>query len=366
MIVGTVKEIMNNEFRVGLTTSIVRDLAEAGHTVLIEKDAGLNSGISNERYIEAGATLVDTANDVWSKVDLLVKVKEPLDEEVKYFREGLTIFSYMHLSAHKDLTNALINTKTNAIAFETIETEDGNLPALKPMSSIAGRMSAIIGAEYLQKAKGGSGILISGLGGVERANAVVVGAGNVGENALKMLVGLGSRVTILDVNIDKLNQLDDIYQNKIQTLYSNSSNLRRAISNADLVIGAISLPGASTPKLIKRSYYKNMRPGSVIVDVAIDQGGSTEVSRPTTHDDPIYFVDGILHYAVANIPGAVPLTATQALSNATTRYINAFARYGIKEALEMIPELKRGANVLDGKVVNKRVASSLELGYTEI
>ena len=366
MIVGSIKEVMNKEFRVGLTTSNVRDLTESGHTVLIERDAGINSGITNERFIEAGATIVDTAKEVWSKVDLLVKVKEPLPEEYHYFRSGLTIFSFLHLSAHEDLTKALLDNNTNAIAFETIQTESGDLPCLKPMSSIAGRMSAIIGAEYLQKNKGGSGVLISGLAGVERANAVVVGAGNVGENALKMLVGLGASVTILDVDFDKLNLLDDIYQNKVQTLYSNSSNLRKSISNADLVIGAISLPGLSTPKLIKQKYLKNMRPGSVIVDVAIDQGGSAETSRPTTHDNPTYVVDGVIHYAVANIPGAVPLTATQALNNATSRYVNEIARLGVIEAIKSIPELAKGATIIEGKVVNENVAKSLNLKFSQL
>ncbi|VEU81063.1 alanine dehydrogenase [Haploplasma axanthum] len=363
MLIGTIKEIMNNEYRVGLTASNIYELVEQGHEVLVEKGSGVNSGISDEEYQEAGAKIIETAKEVWDRVELLIKVKEPIESEFKYFRKNLTIFSYMHLSAHKELTAELLKKGTNAISYETLLTKDGELPCLKPMSSIAGRMSAIIGAEYLQKAKGGSGILISGLPGVKRANAVIVGAGNVGENALKMLVGLGANVTILDVNIKKLGLLDDIYKNRIQTLYSDSENLEKAITNADLVIGAISLPGLKTPKLIKRKYYKKMRPGSVIVDVAIDQGGSTEVSKPTTHDDPIFYVDGILHYCVANIPGAVPLTATEALNNATFRYISLIAKLGIENALETSYEIKTAANIINGKVVNENVAKSLKLNF---
>ncbi len=366
MIVGTIKEIMDSEFRVGLTASSVETLVEQGNKVIIEKDAGLNSGITNEDYLNAGAIIVDTAKEVWEQVELLVKVKEPLENEYKYFRENLIVFSFLHLSAHKELTEALINAKTTAIAFETIETEDKQLPALKPMSAIAGRMAAIVGAEFLQKAKGGSGVLISGLPGVRRANAVIVGAGNVGVNALEILVGLGANVTILDVNIDRLTSLEHVYRNKIETLFSSSENLKKTITKADLVIGAVSLPGASTPQLIKRSYYKNMKKGSVIVDVAIDQGGSTEVSRATSHDNPVYFVDGIMHYCVPNIPGAVPLTATNALNNAIINYTKLIAKLGLENAIKKAPELEKGVSIINGLVVNEAVGKSLEIDYRKL
>lgn len=366
MIIGTVKELLDGEDRVGLSDSSVSELVRSGHRVIIETGAGLNSGITDEDYIKAGAEVVNSPEEVWNNVDVMVKVKEPIVEEYKYFREGLIIFGFLHLAAHKDLTEALIKAKSTAIAYETVQKDNGDLPCLKPMSMIAGKMSAIIGAEYLQKTKGGRGILISGLPGVERANAVIVGAGNVGVNALDMLVGLGANVTILDVNLDKLAQLEQIYGNKIETLYSNDSNLRHAIADADLVIGAISLPGSATPKLIKREYYKEMREGSVIVDVAIDQGGSTEVSKPMTHKEPTFYVDGILHYCVPNIPGAVPLTATTALNNAVIPYTKLIANVGLEEALNLRSELRRGVNILNGKVVNKAIAESLDLPYETI
>lgn len=366
MKIGTIKELMEGEFRVGLSDASVSELVDLGHQVIVESGAGINSGITDEDYIKAGASIVNKASDVWNEVDFLVKVKEPLKEEYKYFKKDLMIFAFLHLSAHKDLTEALIKNKSTAIAFETVEKDNKDLPCLKPMSMIAGKMSAIIGSEYLQKTKGGRGVLISGLPGVNRANAVVVGAGNVGVNALEMLVGLGANVTILDVDIDRLAKLEQIYGNKVETLYSNNANLKRAITNADLVIGAVSLPGASTPQLIKKAYYKDMKKGSVIIDVAIDQGGSTEVSRPTSHEEPIFYVDGVLHYCVPNIPGAVPLTATEALNNAIIPYAKMIANKGLNNAIKDNLELRRGINILNGRVVNEAVAKSLDLKYTEI
>lgn len=366
MKIGTIKELMEGEYRVGLSAASVSDLVDSGHEVFVESGAGLNSGINDDKYIKAGAKIVATAKDVWDEVDVIVKVKEPLQSEFKYFKKDLIIFAYLHLSAHKDLTEALMKAGSTAIAYETIQTDTGELPTLKPMSMIAGKMSAIIGSEYLQKTKGGSGVLISGLPGVKRANAVIVGAGNVGINALEMLVGLGANVTILDINVDALAKLEQIYGNKIETLFSNSSNLRKAITNADLVIGAVSLPGASTPQLIKRAYYKDMKEGSVIVDVAIDQGGSTEVSKPTSHQNPTFVVDGVLHYCVPNIPGAVPLTATEALNNATIFYIKMIANKGLKQAIKDNVELKRGVNLLNGEVAHQAVAKSLNLEFNSI
>lgn len=366
MKIGTVKEIMDNEYRVGLSASSVLELVSIGYQVYIEKDAGLESGITNDDYIKAGGTLVNTADEVWEKSDLIVKVKEPQPREYHYLRKNLAVFSFLHLSAYPKLTDAFIKNKATAIAFETVETKNKDLPVLKPMSQIAGKMAAILGAEYLQKSKGGSGVLISGIPGVKRANALVVGAGNVGVNSLDVLVGLGAKVTIVDLNVDRLSELEQIYGNKIETLYSNSKNIEEAISEADLVIGAISLPGSKTPQLIKRSYYKNMKKGSVIIDVAIDQGGSAEASKKTSHQDPVFYVDGILHYGVPNIPGAVPLSATEALNNAIINYIKLMAEKGIDNALKTNYDLRNGANIVNGKVVNQAVATSLNLKLEEI
>jgi alanine dehydrogenase len=365
MIIGTVKEIKNLEFRVGLTPGSVKEYVSHGHEVYVEKGAGINSGFPDQEYVDAGATILKTAEEVWKKVEMLIKVKEPLEPEFKFLREGLILYTYLHLAANEDLTYALLKAKTQSIAYETIE-EDGTLPCLKPMSEVAGRLSAIQGAKYLEKPFGGSGVLISGVPGVQRAKATIVGAGVVGENALKMLVGMGAEVTILDINLRKLTYLDDIYSNTIQTLYSSKENLELAITRADLVIGAVLLPGAKAPKLIKRAYYKNMKPGSVIVDVAIDQGGSTEVSKPTYHDNPIYEVDGIIHYTVANMPGAVPMTSTKALTNATLPYGLMIADLGLDMALNRSRALKLGINVYNGEITCPGVAEAFNLPYLKL
>jgi alanine dehydrogenase len=365
MIIGTVKEIKNLEFRVGLTPGSVKEYVLHGHEVYVEKNAGLNSGFPDQEYINAGATILKTAEEVWKKVEMLVKVKEPLEPEFKFLREGLILYTYLHLAANEDLTYALIKAKTQSIAYETIE-EEGTPPCLKPMSEVAGRLSAIQGAKYLEKPFGGSGVLISGVPGVQRARATIVGAGVVGENALKMLVGMGAEVTILDINLRKLTYLDDIYSNTIQTLYSSKENLELAIKRADLVIGAVLLPGAKAPKLIKREYYKDMKPGSVIVDVAIDQGGSTEVSKPTYHDNPTYEVDGIIHYTVANMPGAVPTTSTKALNNATLPYGLMIADLGLDMALNRSRALKQGINVYNGEITCPGVAQAFDLPYLKL
>lgn len=366
MKIGTVKERLNNEFRVGLSTSSVKEFVSNGHEVFIEKGAGANSAMRDIDYIKAGATILETASEVWAVADMIVKVKEPVPSEFEYFRKNQIIFAFLHLANKKELAEALVKSGTHAIAYETITTEDGTLPCLKPMSDIAGRLSAIIGTSFLRKTKGGSGILISGIPGVEQAKVSIVGAGNVGENALKLLVGLGANVTILDVNLAKLAELDNFYGNRIQTLFSSSQNLEKAISQSDLVIGAVSLPGDKTPQLIKRKYYKDMREGSVVIDVAIDQGGSTEVSRPTSHDNPVFVVDGILHYCVPNIPGAVPLTATEALNNSTISYGLLIANNGLKEAFNQYPEIKTGVNVYKGHLVNEVIAQALDLPYKAI
>lgn len=294
---------------------------------------------------------------------MIVKVKEPLEPEYQYFRENLILYTYLHLAADEPLTKPLIESKVKSVAYETIVTEDGGLPCLKPMSEVAGRLGVIEGAKHLEKPFGRSGILLSGVPGVERANVTIIGAGVVGENALKMAVGLNANVTILDVNLKKLTYIDDIYGNKVTTLYSNAENLERAITRADLVISGVLLPGAKAPKLIKREYYKHMRPGSVIVDVAIDQGGSTEVSKATYHDNPTFVVDGITHYCVANMPGAVPRTSTIALNNSTIRYGLLIAKFGLEQAIELSRPLKFGVNTYDGKVTCQGVAEAFGMEY---
>lgn len=366
MIIGTVKEIKNNEFRIGLTPSAVREYISHGHQVLVESNGGLGAGFSDEEYVAAGAEIVKKAADVWGRSDMIVKVKEPLEAEFGYLREGLLLYTYLHLAANEALTHALMKSKTQAIAYETIMLPDGSLPCLKPMSEVAGRLSAIEAVKYIEKPFGGSGILVSGVPGVPGAKATIIGAGVVGESALKMLVGLGADVTIMDINLNKLTYLDDIYGNRIKTLFSSSDNIEKAVKASDIVIGAVLLPGAKAPKLIKREYYKDMRPGSVIVDVAIDQGGSTEVSKPTYHDNPTYVVDGIIHYTVANMPGAVPRTSTIALNNTTLKYGLMIADLGLDIAMNRSEPLKLGVNVYQGKCTCEGVCEAFNLEYTTL
>ncbi|MDR0831570.1 MAG: alanine dehydrogenase [Bacillales bacterium] len=357
MKIGTVKEIKNNENRVGLTPQAVHDYVLHGHQVYVESNAGVGSGFINEEYRASGATIISDASTVWNTVDMMVKVKEPLPVEYKYFRKGLILYTYLHLAAEERLLEALLKSEVTSVAYETIELEDRSLPCLKPMSQVAGRLAVIEGSKYLQTPYGGRGILINGVPGVSRANAVVIGAGTVGENAISSLVGLGANVTVLDVNLYKLEQLNQEYKNQITTLYSNTTNIISALVNADLVISCVLLPGAKAPKLIKTEYYKDMKLGAVIVDVAIDQGGSTEVSKPTTHSDPVFTVDGIIHYCVANMPGAVALTSTLALNNATIKFGLQIADKGIEKALEYKP-ITLGLNTYQGKITNGAVKES--------
>ncbi len=361
MIIGCVKEIKKLESRVGLTPSSVREYTHHGHTVYIENNAGLASGFSNQEYLESGAQILETAAEVWNKSEMIVKVKEPLQEEYKYFREGLLLYTYLHLAADEALTKALMASKVKAVAYETIILEDGSLPCLKPMSEVAGRLGVIEGAKHLEKPFGGLGVLMSGVPGTRRANVTIIGAGVVGENALKMAVGLEANVTVLDINIDKLTYLDELYGSKITTLYSNKHNLEQSCINADLVISGVLLPGAKAPKLIKREYYKKMKEGSVIVDIAIDQGGSTEVSRATYHDNPTFVVDGVVHYCVANMPGAVPQTSTVALNNSTLKYGLLLADKGLEEAIKVSSPLKYGVNTYDGKCTCEGVCKAFAL-----
>jgi len=364
MIIGLPKEIKNNEFRVGLTPGNVSDYVHAGHTVLVENGAGLGSGYSDEEYIRAGATMVSDPKSAWD-ADMVAKVKEPIESEYQYFHEGMILYTYLHLADNQPLTKALMEKKIKAVAYETIVGRHGGLPCLAPMSHIAGRLSIQEGAKYLEKTFGGRGVLLAGVPGVDRGKVVVLGGGNVGTNACKMAVGMGAEVTVLDINLERLNYLDDIFSGRITTLYASRGNVLEAIRNADLVVGAVLVPGAVAPKLIRKEDLKIMKPGAVIVDVAIDQGGNAETSYATTHDSPIYVVDGIIHYCVANMPGAVPRTSTQALANATLPYGLKIAALGLEEACRKDPGLMEGLNCYDGKCTYESVAEAFGLEFTD-
>lgn len=363
MVIGLVKEIKNNEFRVGLTPGAVGAYVQAGHRVLVEKGAGLGSGFPDEEYVSVGGTMVQQAGEIWDASDMIVKVKEPIPSEYPYFHKGLILFTYLHLAADEPLTKALLNAGVKAVAYETIVDREGGLPCLAPMSEIAGRMSVHEGAKYLEKKFGGRGVLLSGVPGVERGSVVILGGGNVGTNACKIAVGMGANVTILDVNARRLAYLDDIFRNEITTLYSTRDNIQKAIAQADLVIGAVLLPGRTTPKLVRKADLARMKPGAVLVDVAIDQGGCIETSHATTHDDPVYLVDGIVHYCVANMPGAVSRTSTLALGNATLPYGLELAAHGVEAACRADHGLMAGLNCYDGTCTFPGVAEALNLEY---
>lgn len=366
MIIGIPKEIKNNENRVALPPSGVFDLTNRGHQVLVEKDAGKGSAITDEEYAAAGATIIEKAADVWA-AEMVMKVKEPLPEEYQYFRKGLLLFTYLHLAANKPLTEALVNSGVNAIAYENVQPADNTLPLLAPMSEIAGRMAAQIGANYLERVNGGKGILLSGVPGVRRGNVVVIGGGVVGLNAAKLAVGLGANVTLLDVSVPRLKELDIIFGNSVQTMMSNSYNIQECLKTADLVIGAVLIPGHKAPTLVTKEMVAKMPDHGVIVDVAIDQGGIFETEdRVTTHDDPTYVAEGVVHYAVANMPGAVPQTATYALSNSTMAYANLLANNPLEEILKNNLALRRGVNTYNGKLTIEAVANDLCMDYTPI
>ncbi|MBQ8304787.1 MAG: alanine dehydrogenase [Blautia sp.] len=366
MKIGCVKEIKNNEFRVGLTPDNVRAYVVAGHHVYMEKGAGVGSGFADTEYVEAGASLIDNAADVWHLVDMMVKVKEPLEEEYPLFHDGLILYTYLHLAADKAQTDALLSGKVKAVAYETIQEADRSLPCLSPMSQIAGRLSIQEGAKYLEKRFGGEGILLAGVPGTPKANVVILGGGTVGMNACKIAVGMGANVTILDVNLKRLEELDNMFGAHIQTLVSNDSNVERVLRDADLVIGSVLIPGASTPKLFKKKYLPEMKQGSVFVDVAIDQGGCGESSHVTTHDDPVYIEQGVVHYCVGNMPGAVPRTSTIALTNATLRYGLAIAEAGLEEACKKSKAIESGVNCYMGKLTNRNVAEAHGYEWTEL
>lgn len=363
MIVGCPKEIKNNENRVGITPAGVQALTRAGHVVYVEKSAGEGSGISDSEYLSAGAELLPTAKDVYAKADMIIKVKEPLPAEYPLFKENQILFTYLHLAPEPELTKALCDKKITGIAYETIEV-GRSLPLLVPMSEVAGRMSVQIGAQFLTKPCGGKGILLAGVPGVESAQVVIIGGGIVGTNAAKMAIGLGARVTVLDKSAERLAYLDDIFQGRVTTVMSNSFNIASWVAKADLLVGAVLVPGAKTPKLVTEEMVKSMSAGSVIVDVAIDQGGSVEtIDRITTHSDPTFVKHGVVHYSVANMPGAVARTSTFALTNATLEYALQIANKGWKKAVRENDALAKGLNVIDGKVTFKGVADGLGLPY---
>lgn len=363
MIIGIPKEIKNNEHRVGLLPVGVEMLIQAGHKVYVQKGAGLGSGITDQDYTTSGAALLDSAKEVYARAEMIIKIKEPQPEEYEYLRPGLIVFTYFHFAANRELTEAMLERKIIAFAYETLQLESGELPCLTPMSEVAGRMAVHEGAKYLEEPMKGRGILLGGVPGVSPAEVVILGAGVVGSNACKMAAGLGANVTVLDINLNRLRFLDEIMPPNVHTLASNRHTVREAVTKADLVISSVLIRGAKAPCLIDRAMLSQMKPGAVIVDVAIDQGGSTETSRPTTHQDPTYVVDGIVHYCVTNMPGAVARTSTYALTNATLPYILLTANNGYEKGIREFYPLKRAINMIKGDLVIKEVAETFDLPY---
>ena len=361
MVIGVPKEIKTNENRVALVPAGCELLVEQGHTVFIERGGGIGSGFADEDYVRAGGKILDTADEVWAKAEMIMKVKEPIAVEYPRMRAGQLIYAYFHFAAAEELTRAVIKSGAVAVAYETVQLPTGELPLLTPMSEVAGRMAVQEGAKYLEKVYGGRGVLLGGVPGVAPADVIILGGGVVGINAAKMAAGMGANVTILDLSLDRLRYLDDVLPPNVTTLYSNRYNILGAIQRADLVIGAVLIAGAKAPRLVRREDLKLMKPGSVIVDVAVDQGGCVETIKPTTHENPIYFVDGVLHYAVANMPGGVSRTSTLALTNATLSYAQKLAKMGWKAACRQDSALKLGLNVVEGKVVYPGVAEAFGL-----
>lgn len=364
MIIGVPKEIKDHEARVGVTPAGVKALTEAGHKVLVETQAGVLSGFPDAEYQDAGAEIVGDAGYVWGKSELVAKVKEPVEKEYPYFREGLLLFTYLHLAPIPGLTNKLLDSKVIGIAYETVRDRQGTLPLLTPMSEVAGRMSVQVGASYLEKEKGGRGILLGGVPGVPPAHVTIIGGGIVGTNAARIALGFGAKVTLIDLNLNRLREIDDIFNGRVYTLASNSYNVAHATREADLVIGGVLIPGATAPKIVTRAMVSQMKKGAVIVDVAIDQGGCVETARPTSHSDPSYTVDGVVHYCVTNMPGAVPHTSTLALTNATFPYLLRLANLGARQALKQDPGLADGLNTWLGKLMHRGVAESQQREWT--
>ncbi len=363
MIIGIPKEIKTRENRVGVVPGGVQQLVSAGHTVLIEKDAGLGAGVPDETFKAAGAKIIATADELWGESEMVMKVKEPVKAEFERMHKGLILYTYLHLAAEKELTTQLLERGVSAVAYETIQHEDNFLPLLKPMSEVAGRMSVQVGAQCLQKHTGGKGLLLGGVPGVRRGRVAIIGGGIVGVNAAKMAIGLGAQVTILDIDQRRLAYLDDIFGTRVNTMMSNPENITQVVEESDLVVGAVLVTGAKAPILVTREMIKNMEPGSALVDVAIDQGGSFETIKPTTHDEPTYVEEDIIHYGVTNIPGDVPKTSTYALTNVTIQYALELANKGLKKALEESEPLRNGLNTYDGQLTHPAVAQAHGLDY---
>jgi len=363
MIIGVPKEIKNNENRVGLTPAGVSALCKSGHSVYVQATAGIGSGFSDEEYASAGATMLSTIEEIYKIADMIIKVKEPIELEYPLIKENQLLFTYFHFASYEPLTKAMIERKAVCLAYETVEKKDRSLPLLVPMSEVAGRMSIQEGAKYLEKPMGGRGILLGGVPGVKPANVLILGGCIVGTQAAKMAAGMAADVTIMDISIPRLRELDDILPKNVKTVYSNEYNIREAIKHSDLIIGAVLIPGAKAPHLITKDMLKDMKPGTVLVDVAVDQGGCIETCKPTTHENPTYVIDGIIHYCVANMPGAVPYTSTLALTNATLPYALQLANKGWKKACADNEELRLGLNVVNGKVVYQGVSDAFNLPY---
>ena len=363
MNIGIPKEVKRDEYRVAIPPAGAREFLRRGHPVYVQCGAGLGSGFPDSEYELAGAALLDRASAVWDAADLVLKVKEPQPLEYGYLRPDLTLFTYLHLAADEDLTFALLDSGATAIAYETVEGDRGRLPLLEPMSEVAGRMAAQVVSHYLERHQGGRGALMGGVPGVAPAHVVVLGAGTVGSNAAKIALGMGARVTVLDINLERLRYLEDVLPGKLTTLYSNQANIAESIESADALIGSVLITGARAPMLVSRDMLPSMPAGSVIVDVAVDQGGCVESTRPTTHSEPTFTLDGVLHYGVANMPGAVPRTSSQALANATLPYALKIADLGVARAISEVPGLDKGVNIMDGRCAHPAVAASIGLEY---
>lgn len=366
MIIGVPKEIKNNENRAGLVPGGVKQLVLDGHEVYVQKNLGVGIGISDQAYIDAGAKVLPSINDVYEKCELIIKVKEPQKEELKLLKPHHLLYTYLHLAADKNLTTGLMETGCTAIAYETIQENNGSLPLLTPMSEVAGRMATQIGASYLQSDRGGKGVLLGGVPGVKRAKVAVIGCGVAGTNAIKMAMGMGADVIAIDLSTKRLAELDDLFENRITTLFSNAQNIEESVLASDLVIGAVLVPGAKAPRLVTKNMISRMEKGSVVVDIAVDQGGCIETCTPTTHENPTYVIDGVTHYCVSNMPGAVPRSSTFALTNVTLKYARLIAKNGIKNSIELSPELKKGINTFKGKLVYQQIAQDLSLPYTDL
>jgi alanine dehydrogenase len=366
MVIGVPKEVKDHESRVGVTPAGAKALTDAGHKVLVEQNAGALSSFTDDEYQSVGAEIVGAASDVWGNANMVVKVKEPVKQEYLYFRPDLLLFTYLHLAPLRELTDALLAKKVTGIAYETVRDRAGTLPLLTPMSEVAGRLSVQIGAAYLEKEHGGRGVLLGGVPGVPPGNVCIIGGGIVGINAAKIALGMGAKVTLVDLNLNRLRELDDIFSGRLYTLYSNAYNVERAVCEADLVIGGVLIPGAAAPKIVTKSMVSKMKKGSVIVDVAIDQGGCIETARPTTHSDPSYVVDGVVHYCVTNMPAAVPNTSTLALTNATFPYVMKLAKLGASVAIREDAGIAEGVNTFNGFLTYQAVAQAQQRDHTSI